>query len=70
MRITHSMKPKHFESRALDLLDRMSATERLRLARYLELTGLASNDRGRLAEADDIENAARTEIAAAKRRAA
>lgn len=41
MRITHAMKPKHFESRALDLLDRMSATERLRLARYLELTGLA-----------------------------
>lgn len=63
MRIVHEMKPKHFESRALDLLEGMAIAERLRLARYLQLTGLASNDRDRLNEARDIENSARSEMA-------
>ena len=64
MLITHEMTARHFESRSLDLLERMPAEERMRLALYLRLTGYAGNDRDRLNEARDIEAGARAEQAA------
>lgn len=59
MRITHAMKPKHFESRALDLVEGISVAEQMRLARYLRLQALASgSDHGRFLEglANEVES--------------
>ena len=42
MRITREMKTKDFEGHALDMLARMSDSERKRLANFLRLYGLSA----------------------------
>lgn len=54
MRITHAMKPKHFESRALDLVEGMSVAERRRLVLFLRLSGYAANDRSLVSLAQEV----------------
>lgn len=56
-RIARAMTGRDFEGRALDMLDRMPAAERRRLALFLRLSGLAGGSRDLLSAARDVERA-------------